>query len=209
MEAWHFILRWNFTVSIVLVVVLSLEELPFLFHPKSRITKALERTILELRPEMTIHAISNYFHLDWRIVKACEKRYLKHKFRRIKLKHVKIIGIDEIAIGHTVAGKTAYWTIIRDMDSGAVLHVDQGKDGNALKDFLLRLRRSKAEIEVVVMDMGKAFIHWVKEHHPSAQIVFDHFHVIKLMNEKLDLVRRRIAEKLDAEERAIPINCTK
>ena len=100
---------------------LSVEELPFLSHPKARITKALERTIIELRPEMTIHAISNYFHLDWRIVKACEKRYLKRKFRRIKLKHVKIIGIDEIAIGHTAAGKTAYWTIVRVLDSGAVL----------------------------------------------------------------------------------------
>lgn len=52
---------------------------------------------------MTIHALSKYFHLDWRIVKACEKRYLKHKFREIKLKHVKIIGIDEIAIGHAEA----------------------------------------------------------------------------------------------------------
>ena len=61
---------------------LSVEELPFLSHPKARITKALERTIIELRPEMTIHAISNYFHLDWRIVKACEKRYLKRKFTR-------------------------------------------------------------------------------------------------------------------------------
>ena len=131
---------------------LSVEELPFLSHPKARITKALERTILELRPEMTIHAISDYFHLDWRIVKACEKRYLKHKFRQIKLKHVKIIGIDEIAIGHTAAGKTAYWTIVRDLDSGAVLHVDQGKDGDALRAFLLLLRRSNAEIEVVAMD---------------------------------------------------------
>ena len=53
------------------------------------------------------------------------------------------------------------------------------------------------------MDMGKAFIRWVKEHLPSAQIVFDHFHVIKLMNEKLDQVRRRIVAKLDAAERAI------
>lgn len=103
----------------------------------------------------------------------------------------KSLGLDEIAIGHTVAGKTAYWTIIRDLDSGAVLHVDQGKDGNALKDFLLRPQRSKAEIEVVAMDMGKAFISRVKENLPSAQIVFNHFHVIKLMNEKLDLVRRR------------------
>lgn len=48
---------------------LTMEELPFLSHPKARITKALERTIIELRPEMTIHAISKYFHLDWRVVK--------------------------------------------------------------------------------------------------------------------------------------------
>ena len=53
------------------------------------------------------------------------------------------------------------------------------------------------------MNMEKAFIHWVKEYLPSAEIVFDHFHVIKLMNEKPDLVRRRIAAKLDAEERAV------
>ena len=99
--------------------------------------------------------------------------------------------------------KTAYWTIVRDLDSGSVLHVVPGKDGAALRDFLIRLRNSKAKIEVVAMDMGKAFICWVKENLPSAQIVFDHFHVIKLMNEKVDLVRRRIAAKLDAEERAI------
>ena len=182
---------------------LTMEELPFLSHPKARITKALERTIIELRPEMTIHATSKYFHLDWRVVKACEKRYLKRKFKHVKLKHVKYIGIDEIAIGHTETGKTAYWTIVRDLDSGSVLHVVPGKDGTALRDFLIRLRNSKAKIEVVAMDMGKAFICWVKENLPSAQIVFDHFHVIKLMNEKVDLVRRRIAAKLDAEERAI------
>lgn len=44
---------------------------------------------------------------------------------------------------------------------------------------------------------------WVKENLPPAQIVFNHFHVIKLMNEKLDLVRRRITVKLDTAERAI------
>ena len=54
----------------------SVENLPFTSHPKARITTALERTIIELRPEMTISAISRYFQLDWRIIKACEKRYL-------------------------------------------------------------------------------------------------------------------------------------
>lgn len=181
----------------------GMEELPFTSHPKARITTALERTIIELRPEMTINAISKYFHLDWRLVKACEKRYLKKKFTHIKLKEVRYIGIDEIAIGHDDEGKTAYWTIVRDLDSGAVLHVDRGKDGNALKGFLKRLRRSKAKIELVAMDMGRAFISWVKEHLSQANIVFDHFHVIKLMNEKIDKARRKIAAKLDDKAKEV------
>lgn len=94
-----------------------------------------------------------------------------------------------------------FWTIVRDLDSGAVLHVDRGKDGNALKGFLKRLHRSKAKIELVAMDMGKAFIHWVKENLPGGNIVFDHFHVIKLMNKKLDKVRRRTMARLDDKER--------
>lgn len=179
------------------------EELPFLSHPKARLTTALERTIIELRPEMTVRAISKHFQLDWRIVKACEKRFLKQKFKHIKLKNVKYIGIDEIAIGHDAKGKTAYWTIVRDLDSGAVLHVDRGKDGNALKSFLRRLRKSKAKIELVAMDMGKAFIRWVSDHLPLAKIVFDHFHVIQMMNEKVDNVRRKIVANLNEDEREI------
>lgn len=181
----------------------SVENLPFTSHPKARITTALERTIIELRPEMTISAISRYFQLDWRIIKACEKRYLTKKFKHIKLKEVRYIGIDEIAIGHDDAGKTAYWTIVRDLDSGAVLHVDRGKDGEALRGFLKRLHRSKAKIELVAMDMGRAFISWVKKHLPLANIVFDHFHVIKLMNEKIDKARRKIAAKLDDNEKEV------
>ena len=127
---------------------LSEEEQPFLFYSKPGISKTLERTIVELHPGMTIHAISKYFHLDWRIGKACEKCYSKHKFRRIKLKHVKIIEIDEIAIGHPEAGKPAYWTIVFDLDSGAVLHLDQGKDDDALKDFLLFMRRNYVQRRV-------------------------------------------------------------
>ena len=56
---------------------------------------------------------------------------------------------------------------------------------------------------MVAMDMRKAFIPWGKELHLSVQIVFDHFHVIKRMNEKLDFVRRRIPAELDAEERPV------
>lgn len=39
-------------------------------------------------------------------------------------------------------------------------------------------------------DLSEAFISAVKEHLPDAVQVYDHFHIIKLMNDKLDKVRR-------------------
>ena len=49
--------------------------------------------------------------------------------------------------------------------------------------------------------MSKAYISWVDENLPNAQKVFDHFHVIKLMNDKLDKIRRRTAKEFDEEQK--------
>ena len=40
------------------------------------------------------------------------------------------------------------------------------------------------------MDMANAYYSWFSQEFPNVKIVFDHFHVIKLMNDKLDKVRR-------------------
>jgi transposase len=178
------------------------EKIPFLSHPKSRITQALERTIIELRSEMSISAISKYFDLDWRTVKNVEKRYLKKKFKRIRLKNVRIIGIDEIFVSRKKENEK-YKTIVRDLESGAVLHVGNGKGTEALKQFENKIRCVKQNFEAVAMDMSKAFIKWVNKNLPKAEIVFDHFHVIKMMNDKVDKVRRRITATLDDEHKKL------
>jgi len=85
-----------------------MEELPFLSHPEARLTTTFERTIVDLRPDMTISAISRHYHVPWHTIKTIEKRYLKHKYRKISLKNVRVIGIDEIAIGHIAGHKPAY-----------------------------------------------------------------------------------------------------
>ena len=84
---------------------------------------------------------------------------------------------------------------MRDLESGAVIHVGEGKGVSALEGALNKLSASK--LQLVAMDMANAYSTWFAEHFPRAQIVFDHFHVIKLMNDKLDHVRRRVMGKLD------------
>ena len=59
--------------------------------------------------------------------------------------------------------------------------------------FWQRLRRyRKVKIEAVAIDMSPAYIKAVRENLKKAVIVFDHFHVIKLFNEKVSDFRRQL-----------------
>ena len=83
---------------------------------------------------------------------------------------------------------------IQDLDllTGAVVFVGEGKGEEALITFWKRLRSARAEIEAVAMDMSPAYLAAVLHHLPSAVIVFDHFHVIKLFNDHLSQFRREL-----------------
>ena len=61
-----------------------------------------------------------------------------------------------------------------------------------LKPFWKRLRPSGAKIQAVAMDMSGGYQAAVRINLPKAKIVFDHFHVIKLFNEKLSDLRRAL-----------------
>ena len=51
--------------------------------------------------------------------------------------------------------------------------------------------------------MGKAYIKAVKENLPGVSIVFDHFHVIKLYNEKLTELRRDLQREAEESDKDI------
>lgn len=87
-----------------------------------------------------------------------------------------------------------FLTIVRDLESGAVIHVGDGKGISALAGALKKLKKSK--LKLVTMDMANAYCTWISQNFPKAHIVFDHFYVVKLMNDKFDKVRKRVIENL-------------
>jgi len=172
------------------------EELDFLSSRKIHYTKRLEQTIIELRPEMTIQALAEYFNLHWSTVKEIEKRHLYKKYSKINLKNASFIGIDEIYMG-----QNGFLTIVRDLETGSVLHIGDGKGSDALSSFTVKLKKSRANIKAVSLDFGRPYSKWAKESVPDAVIVYDHFHLIKLMNDKLDKIRRKTMAELEDEEK--------
>lgn len=175
------------------------ESFPFLSSPKARITKALEQLILKLRAEMSIKGIAEHFNISWDTVKDVEKRSLADKYRHVPLGKVRGITVDEMKVFNQGRPSRKFITIVRDAETGDVLSVSRGKGADALKMFSSRIRRSGARIHYVCMDMSKAYTAWAKETIPEAEIVYDRFHLMKMMNERLDGVRRRVARKLDED----------
>jgi transposase len=173
-------------------------EVPFA-GPRRSYTKAFERYALELSRRMTIRDVARHLGVGWDMIKDIQKRDLLRRYAKPKLKHLRQIAIDEIAIakGHR------YVTVVMDLESGAVVFVGDGKGADALKPFWKRLRSSKAKIRAVAMDMSPAYRQAVSTYLPKATIVFDHFHVIKLFNDKLSDLRRKLhreaTDKLDKE----------
>ena len=151
-------------------------------------TKAFERYALELSKHMTIQDVAHHLGVSWGVIKGIQKRNLLRRFRRPKLKSLKRIAIDEISIGKG----HSYLTIVLDLNTGAVVFVGDGKGAESLLPFWKRLNASRAEIEAVAIDMSPAYISAVIGHLPKAAIVFDHFHIVKLFNEKLSDLRRKL-----------------
>jgi len=160
-------------------------------HRQKRYTKSFERYALELSRHMTILDVANHLNVSWDLIKNIQKQNLKKRYRRPKLKKLKQIAIDEITIGKG----HRYLTIVLDLNSGAVVFVGEGKGIETLYPFWKRLKASKARVEAVAIDMSPAYISAVRENIKDATIVFDHFHVIKIFNDKLSDLRRRLYQE--------------
>ena len=162
--------------------------------PRRRYTHAFERYALGLSEHMTIKDVAEHLGIGWDAVKDIQKRHLQKRFTKPKLKHLRLLAVDEISIGKG----HRYLTVVLDLESGAVVFVGDGKGADALDPFWRRLRPSGAKIEAVALDMSKAYILAVTENLPEAALVFDRFHVVKLFNDRLSDFRRELQR--EAEE---------
>jgi len=163
--------------------------------PKKRYTRAFARYALELSRHMTILDVATHLQVSWDTIKDIQATDLQRRFGKPKLHKLQQIAIDEIAIGKG----HRYLTVVLNLLTGAVVFVGDGKGADALQPFWKRLRRARAKIKAVATDMSPAYTAAVRDHLPAAVHVFDHFHVIKLFNEKLSAFRRQLFHELTTE----------
>ena len=108
-------------------------------------------------------------------------------------------GIDTFGMDETTTAKGHdYITLFVDLYKKAVTHISDGKSNQTVVDFVEVLEQQKGnkeQVKSVSCDMSPAFIKGIKDNLPNAQITFDKFHIIKIINEGVDKVRRAEAKE--------------
>ena len=165
-------------------------EPPFV-EAYTKITRALARLIVDLARFMTLADVAGWLSLSWDTVRTVVQRRLEKDYRRIGYRKVRAIAIDELYLGRA----RKYVTLVIDLQSGRIIWVEQGRGSQALREFWRRFKLSGARLKAVAMDMSGAYAASVRAHAPHAMMTFDRFHVIKLMNERLDDLRRELARE--------------
>ena len=150
---------------------------------------------------VTLKEISNMTGTDENVVKSIDLERLKEKYTfeghlKKPEKTCEFLGIDEFKLhdGHKFA------THIIDMKTGHILWIAEGKKKQVVYDFINHVGMDwMAHVKAVACDMNSDFEEAFKEKCPHIQPVFDYFHIVKNLNEKvIGEIRKDEQRRLEA-----------
>ena len=140
---------------------------------------------------MTVTDLAALTGLGWDTVKNIIKARLEKDYGHPRLRPLRRLSVDEIYFGR----HKKFYTLVIALDTAQIVWVAKGKGGEDLRPFSRAFCLSHAQIAAVAMDMSPAYWAAVLEYLPEAAIVFDRFHIINLVNEKLDNLRREMVRE--------------
>lgn len=169
-------------------------QLPFTFG-KLPMTKSMMHYVIQLTAIATLLAVALFLGMQWRTVKSIDKANLAKRAKQFSFKKLRYISIDEISIRK----RHKYMTIFTDISTGQIIHAVEGRSEEAIRPFLKLLAKKAKRLRGIGIDMSAAYSSAIKLHLPTVEIIFDRFHVTKLLNDTIDKIRRAEQAKCKSE----------
>jgi len=153
-------------------------------------TLLLEALLVQLCQAMPVNQVAKLTKISDDKLWSMLDRYINNTRKYENFEDIDAIGIDETsrAKGHE------YITLFVDLSKRRTIFITEGKDNTTVKRFAEDFKEHNGDvnkIENVSCDMSPAFIKGVEENLPEAEITFDKFHILKIINEAVDEVRRQ------------------
>lgn len=155
----------------------------------SDFTLLFEGFVMALVKEMPVKAVARLVGEHdtrlWRILHF----WVEEGRAAADFSHVTQVGVDE----KSAKRGQNYITLFADLKEAQVLFATEERDHTTLSRFRADLLAHGGRVEQITelcMDVSEAFTKGAREQFPKAKVVFDKFHIMKLMNEAVEEVRR-------------------
>lgn len=160
----------------------------------SGFTRPFEETVAYYAQTMDKTSVQRLLGVNWRSVGAIVERVVRDRLDADRLDDLRIIGVDEFSYRK----RHRYITIVVDHQRRRVVWAAEGKGNETLGRFFSDLGAKRAaRIERITIDMSAGFMKAIEEHVPRAEVVFDRFHVQRLVTDAVDEVRRAEVRRAD------------
>jgi len=156
-------------------------------EPGSWFTRDFEEQVAYLAQTTDKTTVVGMMRVAWRTVGDIARRIVDRFRPGDALDGLTRIGIDELSYRR----HHEYITVVIDHVAQRVVWARPGKDAATLGEFFKELGAERCkQLEAVTIDMSGAYIKAVTEATPQATLIFDRFHVQRLVHNAVDEVRR-------------------
>jgi len=156
----------------------------------SRFTLFFERFAVQVLEACSTARASQLLKITWDEADGIKQRAVRRGLARRQIIGLEYVCVDEKAVGR---GQD-YVTVVTGVLAGKpqVLYLGDGRDEAALNGFWEWLGpEACARIKAVSMDMSQSYQNSARRYCPDADLIFDPFHLMKMLNKAVDEVRRR------------------
>ena len=164
------------------------------FHPDRQMTIRLVLSIQQACLQETCASLSRRIGVDEGTIRDIAKAHIAHLDRSLSFGVPSVLGLDEFKI----YGRPS--AILTNIEARTIYDVLETRTAVHLRPVFEQIAAS-GQLEVVVTDMFEAYLRLVGQIAPRTPVVIDRFHVVRMANDAMERVRRRVQVRLAPEER--------
>lgn len=165
--------------------------------PQISVTMSMEKLCIKAMQECTLQGAEKLIGVTprklQRIQSLAVARGLERRGEDTPLK----MGLDE----KQVFSRHKYFTVITDLKDRKVFDVVDKRKIEAIAPWFETRRLDLIKTELVAMDMSAGYASLARKFMPNAEICFDKFHIIQVLNHAVDATRKDEQKTMAEEQR--------
>lgn len=147
--------------------------------------ESIRRTFTSIADDVGVHE---------KTVRNLFRQYVKWLDKNIVFETPEWLGLDEIHLMRKPR------LVVTNLKERTIIGVEEARTKSSVVAYMKRLP-DKVRVQAVAMDMWKPYRDVVRDRLPHVAIVIDKFHVVRMANQGLDTVRKRLRDDMTTTER--------